>query len=618
MDFTKAQQVAISHKEGPCLVLAVPGAGKTTVLLERLHRLIEQGVPASAIASITFSKKQAVDMEDRFRKQYGDDEQLPTFSTIHAFCYHILRHESAKKGISLELLEGSARYNKYRIIQDLFHSQVHRLMTEDEREDFFRIDGYLKNSLSDYPSYRKKFQEKFPHFQQLQKAYDEFKRDHQLIDFDDMLLHTLRLLDQDASLLKGLQQRFQYLQVDEAQDTSLIQLRIIQKIAQPENNLFMVADDDQAIYGFRGANPAYLLHFQEFYPQAKKIVMEDNYRSTAFIVTQAGQFITHNSHRYGKQPASTGEKGEKIKILKAGSLKVQENRIIKDLQEDRTQGTVAILFRNNLSAIALGLRLAKEGQSFRHTINVRPFFRQPLIRDLEDILEFAQRPEDISLFRRIYYKLNAYLKKSFLEELTSNGAYGNLLDELARLPDTQSSFYRENIQRLKLHFSHLAYLPLKDALEEIDDYLGYGEYLKEQARRDRHSISSAQRTLESLKSMAATRPDLASLPLLLREAEMLFQHSTADSSLILSTIHGAKGLEFDTVYMIDLIQGEFPTGIALESEKAGSPDFMEEERRLFYVGMTRAKKRLKLIARNSVNGEKVPISEFITTLIRRH
>lgn len=614
MEFTQAQEAAIQHKDGPCLVLAVPGAGKTTVLLYRLLALLDQGVPPSAICSLTFSRQQASDMRARFQTMRPNSRGL-TFSTIHAFCYQIVGRWAQSQQSHLQLMASAGPWQQNRILRQLALKYRKRPLDDDEIEAFFRIDGYLKNTLTSYDQYVKATGDRFPHFQELAHDYQAFKSQHQLIDFDDMLLLTLQIFEREDQLLKGLQDRFRYIQIDEAQDTSLLQLRIIQQLAKPQDNLFMVADDDQAIYSFRGASPAGLLHFKELYPQAQIITMEANHRSSRRIVKAAGDFIRHNENRYDKRPATDKEDRHKIRIILAPDLQKEVQKLVKEAPQDLATGTSAILFRNNISMVALADQLDRAGVPFQTRARGDRFFQHPILKDLLAILHFAQDPTDLEAFTSIYYKLNAWLKKAFIQEIASMDAQMPIIDRLRCLEGTQNSFYRDQLDRIDHQFAIIRRQPVDLALEQIDAYLGYGDYLEEKSRSQARSLSTAMRIMETAKVLASQARTLPAFERRLDELpQVLAAAQKSDAPLTLTTVHGAKGLEFDTVSVIDLIQDEFPTSSATEAANAGKDFLLEEERRLFYVAMTRAKSQLKLYGRKSVNGKEVEVSQFLTEL----
>ena len=622
MQLTSSQKQAIAHDKGPCLVLAVPGAGKTTVLIERLQRLLLSGVDAKSIASITFSRQQARDMKARFESRFGPHPGL-TFSTIHALCYRILRHYAAQNNTELHLLEGSQSYNKYLLISKLYAQINHRPISEEERDDFFRIDGYLKNACVDYETYVKRFVERFPNFEKIAAAYERFKAERNLIDFDDMLVRTLQVLQHDEALRHAVQNRFSYWQVDEAQDTSPLQLQIIRILAAPENNLFLVADDDQAIYGFRGASPADLLHFQEIYPAAKIYMMQENHRSSQNIVRLSAHFIQGNRARFEKTAITDDPKGPRIEILLAKSLRGQLQRITKAMPEALSSGTCAVLFRNNLSVAACIDALDRAGIPFVSQANPEIFFRHPVLRDVLDFLDVARDPTDLAAFSRIYYKCNAYLKKDFIHQMQEMDPYVSVFERLRSCRGAESRFYQDKIDELEYEFAALKKGSVPQALDRLESSVGYGESLKEKARREHTAVNAHRRILETLQFVAQGAETGSDLYARLRRLSDLQKQTerispTASSpAVVLSTIHGAKGLEYDAVWLIDLLQGEFPSTTALERNASGFSALLEEERRLFYVAMTRAKTQLHLIGRKAVHRVPCEASQFLRELTKK-
>lgn len=629
MIFTRTQQQAIAHRDGPCLVLAVPGAGKTTILLERLRQLEASGVPVETIASITFSRQQAMDMKNRYTAENGNNRAV--FSTIHAFCYRILREYAAEKHIRMELLEASNTYNKYRIVDALYRQRFHRPMPEDEQNDFFRLDSFMKNTLQSAEQAKKKTAIRFSRFETLQKAYQQFKSEHHLIDFDDMLWRTLQLLDQEEHIRKRWQQKYRYYQVDEAQDTSLVQWRILHLLTAPENNIFIVADDDQAIYSFRGADPKYLLNVRTLFPDTKVLFMQENYRSTKNIVNLSAGLIRENTARYGKTAKSETESTEKTQVILTHALRAQTDRLCRDLPKEQAQGSIAVLYRNNLSALALMDALDRRKIPFQLRSDVSRYFHHPVLNDIFDFFTLSMDPYDVACFSRIYYKMNQFLKKSFLSALDPISSGETIWRQLLSCEETKSSFYQERLLFLENAFLRMQTATPKQAIAILYEEIGYKEFLKERARRGTNAVSIEARLIEWLEDCASYCGTYPAFRRRLRELEARSQadrqemaksldEKTDDATspppfpVILSTIHGAKGLEYDTVWLIDLIQTEFPSSLALEANAAGHPDLLEEERRLFYVGMTRAKRRLRLMGREAVWDRPVKHSQFIDEL----
>lgn len=614
MKLTQNQKNALEHEFGPCLVLAVPGSGKTTVLLNRVKALIEKGHAAKSILSITFSKQQADDMKRRYVEQFGDVGE-PHFSTIHSFCYQILRGYGRMHGTEFHLIESSSEYNKSQIISKLYRQINHAPISEENLEELFRIESYLKNALVDFQVYKKRNGAHVKNFELLSDAYRRFKAERDIIDFDDMLSLTLQILEENPDILHKLQNRFVFVQVDEGQDTSFVQRAIIQKLVSPRNNLFIVADEDQAIYGFRGADPTHLLRFQETYPNAVIYVLKENHRSTKPIVKLSSKLIRKNALRYDKETETADASEEPVAVGMAKDLKTQYDYLLREVPKAVEKGTVAVLYRNNISAIPLIDVLDKKGISFYAKDARQSFYRHQIVKDILDILRFAKDRTDIDAFRRIYYKLNSYLKKSFIDEIERGNAYEDILDRLDGLSGTQNKFYREKLRALRGSLSWIARQNLPTAILEIEKSLGYGVYLKEKAREDNTQTQSDARILETLRLIAEGLQDDLALIDRMKALQQLQRESTKTwQKLTLSTIHGVKGLEFDSVFLIDLIQNEFPSAYAVQMAEDKEIDLLEEERRLFYVAMTRAKQQLNLVGVTSINGNAVAYSQFIDEL----
>ena len=614
MKYSHAQLEAIHHMAGPCLVLAVPGAGKTTVLLERIRYLVSQGIEPSQIFSITFSRQQALDMRTRFIAQ-NSTIPTPHFATIHAFCYQILREYAKEKRQPISVLEAHPQYKKSLVLAELFEREVHRPITEEEVESFFRIDGYLKNAMVRYADYTRLYPQSFPAFESIQRQYQLWKAKHHLIDFDDMLVFCARLFAKEDPILTRYRDRFPYIQVDEAQDVSALQFAIVQALALPNNNLFLVADDDQSIYGFRGAQPSHLLSFERIYPGAKKITMDHNHRSGRHIVENSTRFIDQNKIRFPKQAVAQPMKAaHKIQVLFVKSLRAQCQALQKNLLKIPKDESIAILYRNHISLYPIVHALDRKHLTFQTRSAQLRFFRQPLLRDLRALLHLIADPTDLSSFQQIYYKVNHYFKKSFLEELAWMDPHRSIYDRLRDCGGTQNHFYRQEIEAMEEDFSYMASLPISAQLRYLDQKAGYGDYLKEKARKEGAALHAARRAFECLEYLSEGCKTEWEWEKRLEAVQTLSQ-SQESSSITLSTVHAAKGLEFDHVFVVDLLQGEFPSNGALLAQDRGQHALMEEERRLFYVAMTRAKKHLTLIGRQQILDQSVPSSQFIEELV---
>lgn len=614
MILSDAQQSAIKHTNGPCLVLAVPGAGKTTVILHRLRYLIEEvGVPANKILSITFSKAQALDMENRFKKEFTP---YPVkFSTIHSLAYSVLRDHARKQGINYILIESTNnKISKYSIVRDIIKNISGEYMTDDLSENIFNAIGYVKNSMTDPETY-KDTNDIVDYFPKVFREYEAIKRKNNYIDFDDMLTLTYEILCSDKAILYSYRNKYEYIQLDEGQDTSFVQVKIIELLSKPKNNLFVVADDDQSIYSFRGADSQWLLNFKETYKDAKFYFIEENYRSQKYIVDALNKFIINNKNRYKKIVRTRKNKTLPIEIVKPKDLIDQYKFIEEKIKKDNED--IAILYRNNLSAIGLIDYFEKRNIKFKLKDTKLNFFRHRVLYDLIAFFKFAYDDKNIDAFERIYFKMKGYISKKQVLFAKNYSATMPIFDRILNFPDLPP-FYIENIMELKYDFKKLATLKPYDALDWIEYALDYRRYIKENSGIYGMSVHTMELVFFYLKLIAKDTKDTNELfqRIKLLEKLSLLSHKN-EGAIILSTIHRAKGLEFKNVILIDLFEGILPNQLSKEQVIKNNPLLFEEERRLFYVGMSRAKESLTLIAPRTLDNENCDQSSFIDELIKK-
>lgn len=617
MNLSEEQKKAISHIKGPALVLAVPGAGKTTVLIHRTANLIlNEGISPEKILSITFSRASARDMQERFNNLYGDITNIPVhFSTIHSFAYKLIRDYAYRKRQRYILIEDmKKKLNKVQLLKNIYFSINNDYITEEKLESIINSIGYIKNMLITPDEYVSQFKVDTNNFLEIFNAYESYKKNNSLIDFDDMLTLALDILQEDKYLLEKYRSRYEYIQVDEGQDTSKVQLEIIRTLAHPKNNLFIVADDDQSIYGFRGAYPEGLFQFNKIYKDGKIYYMEENYRSTKNIVNICNRFIKKNTLRFNKDIFTKNPYMEPIKLVKVKNLEEQYTYLMDQLEGIVDYRNTAILYRNNLSAVGIMETLERKGIPFYIKDFKIKFFDHWLVQDIIDFFLLAQDNSNILAFERIYYKMNGFISKVQLNSIKALHYEYSVFDRLLSLPGL-NDFYKKNFLSLKLNFKKLSKLKPYEGIDLIEKNLGYGDYLKESHMRFGYSMDSLEIILNYLKIIASNTMDLNGFLARLKYLEYLCSHSKDNrEGLTLSTVHSAKGLEFDRVYMIDLIDGEFPNGSSIDSFNKGDIAPLEEERRLFYVGMTRAKSYLTLITYINKNNKEVKPSRFLLEL----
>lgn len=593
MKLTNQQEIAASHINGPILVLAGPGAGKTTMLLARIENLSKYTNP-SHILTITFSKSQALDMEERY------EYEKTNFMTIHAFCYLIIRNYLKKNNKVLRLLESDKEYNKYDLIKNIYFKINNKKISNEDLNEFFRDMSFMKNAMED-ENYLENSNVK--NCLKIYRSYENFKIKNFYIDFDDMQVMALKLIQNDEKLLNSIRRKYKYIQVDEGQDTSIIQFKIIELISAPSNNLMIVADDDQAIYSFRASDTSYLLNFKEKYPNAKIIKLNENHRSSKNIVAISSRFISLNKFRYKKDLYTNNDLTGKVSIRFSKNVKDQYRYIIKNLSRSNKN---AILFRNNIQALNIISFLMEDGIDFCVKFSDVDFFESKIIEDLFTIIEFSENFYRIDLFEEMYFKIRTFLTKEDIISLSYKPINKNIFD----------FFYDANLEDYKIdsliqrekELTHLRKLTLDKKISFIYKFMGYKDYISNFSKRHREEVVNKDLFVESLTNFTKglkNREDFED-----KKTKLRTYFDKANSNLILSSIHKSKGLEYDRVFIINLNKNEFPMII-------GNSDYdkkLEEERRVMYVAMTRAKTDLHLLAIKKRGGENLHPSIFINEI----
>ena len=594
MKLTVKQILAKNHKNGPCMVLAVPGAGKTTMLLERIDELSKEINPEK-ILSLTFSRTQAMDMKKRFEEKESIDYKT-NFMTIHAFCYLVIRNYYKKSNRKLKILESDDSYNKYNLIQKIFFDINNRPMSNEDLKKFFSTVGYMRNSLSDI-SYLEKSDIK--NIEKIYRIYENFKKENFYIDFDDMQTLAYRLLSEDHRLLISVKNKYKYIQLDEGQDTSLLQFKILEKIVYPENNLMLVADDDQSIYGFRAANPEYLLNFTNIFKDAKIITMNENHRSSTQIVNVSDSFIKLNKNRYEKDIFTKNPPKNKVNLVCRKDSYDAYKYIINHIEDGKTN---AILYRNNISSLNLVSFLMEDKIKFAINSGSYDFFDSIVIKDMEKIIYFSENPDDVEVFSDIYYKIKTYLTKEEVRKLDYKPINSSIFDYLYEIVDDEKAY---NLMDKEKQIKHIRKLTIDRKISYIYSYMGYKDYIKMFSSKYNEVIFNKDLYLESIINFTKGLRTIDEFYDRV-QAYKNYVNRNKNSNLILSTIHKSKGLEYDNVFVIDLVRNEFPM-IVDQDDKENE---LEEERRIFYVAMTRARENLHLISLKKRFGIKVEPSPF--------
>ncbi len=570
------QKRCLEHIDGPALTLAVPGSGKTTMLLCRtLYLIEEQQIDPKKILTLSFTKASAKDMLTRYLEEFGAfSGHALTFSTFHRFCYGLLRKYYGKH----TLIEGGGPIQKTQVLIGLYKKINGDTISEDQLEELMSVIGYHYNAM--VPIERLDTQIK--HVDRLIQSYREIKRENRWIDFDDMLLFTHSLLTNRPEIADQLSERYHYLQVDEAQDISRLQHEILRILAGKRQNLFMVGDEDQSIYGFRGADPDYLLRFREIYPGATVYYLSTNYRSNPEIIELYAQLIQKNSSRYDKQIHAGRDSGGSVEAKTFDRDVELESHLLKAFQRE---GSHLVLYRNHLMGYPLAMRLENENLHYYIKDKGKNPFSHWITRDILDFLHLALMPDDLEIFERIAFKTNGYISHAFLDYLRSNAFGQTVFDSLLKNPALKK-MQRETLVALEENFSRLAKASPAEAMELIKHDLGYLDYVDRFASYTGAKKDTLIRLLDLLDRMAAEADSTVDfIDRIKREGQRFHHRQDPSAPIWLSTIHASKGLEADHVYVIGLETDSFP------SEQAD----LEEERRLLYVALSRARNTLEIL-----------------------
>lgn len=588
LTLNQQQQQAVQTLDGPVLLLAVPGSGKTTVLVTRIgYMVLNQGIPPQSILTMTYTVSAAQDMRQRFAALFGvEHARRLEFRTINGVCSRIISCYERMTGRKAYTLMEDLR-EQTALLGQLYHQLTQEYATESTIKAMQTAITYAKNQML-----REEELEQVKvdgvEFPALYRAYAKVLQQQRKMDYDDQMVYARKILRLCPPVLRHFQQRYRYICVDEAQDTSKIQHAIIALLAQGHQNLFLVGDEDQSIYGFRAAYPQALLHFEKNYPNAKVLYMETNYRSTQEIVSAAQKFIEKNANRHPKQMVSTGRSGPNLRNISLWKRKSQYNYLAKVAKE--TNQPIAILYRDNDSAIPLIDVFQRQGISYRCRQVDCGFFSHRVVRDLCNIIRFAAQPCDGTLFLDIYYKLGAGISRvAAVEAVNRCAGEGMTILEFLSQCSMLSPWSRKQCVALQTHCNRLISQPAHQAIHGIIHHMGYGKYLEERGG----DLRKAE-IMEVLGQYEATPQDLLDR---LQELYQMIQEgeSGEGAKITLSTIHSSKGLEYPHVILMDLVEGIFPKVSNMDPGEE-AVELYQEERRLFYVAMTRAKDELWVLS----------------------
>lgn len=603
------QHEAIHHKDGPMMVLAGPGAGKTFVIASRVKYLIEKcGVEPEKILVVTFSKAAAFEMRERFERMTEHRQLRVRFGTFHSVFFQILRvayHYEAKDIVTPSL--------RYRFLEEAlrdvdFGVEDKKEFLEDIEKEISRVKG---EGIDVDCYYSASCPEQV--FRDIYGGYQERLQRHRALDFDDMVVYTHKLLSARPDILSRWQKQFQYILIDEFQDINRLQYEAIRMLAKPEDNIFIVGDDDQSIYGFRGARPDIMLSFPKEFPEAKKVTLGVNYRCSSQVLKASGRLIRHNKKRFDKQLSADAGKIEGVHICRCQDLSAESERIIRQIQEYAKGGIpyeeMAVIYRTNMQMRTLAGKLMEHGIPFTMKENMPNMFDSWLAKDLLCYVELALGDRSREKFLKISNRPVRYLSRAAFnkpevsfDDLRLYYRRKNQMWMLTRVDD-----FENELRALRTMSPY-------SALHYIRKGIGYDEFIESYAKERN---GNAEDWLERLTEIQETARDCVSLPEWLayvesygKKLEEIRKEQDCDSKagVSLMTMHGSKGLEFEAVFIPTVNEGVCPYRKAVQSGA------IEEERRMLYVAMTRAKKHLHLSFVKERFHKEIGLSRFITEI----
>ncbi len=592
MECNKEQKEAIMHRDGPAMVLAGPGAGKTYVITNRVKALIDEyGVKPEQILVVTFSKAAAVEMKERFEMMTGGRRLPVRFGTFHSVFFQILRlayhyevKDIATPALKYRFLEETLNETGYEVDDKKeFLSDIEKEISRVKGEGI-EIDCYFSSACS------------AEIFQKMYRGYQEKLQRHRCLDFDDMVVYTYQLLKEREDIRRRWQAQFRYLLIDEFQDINRLQYETVCMLAEPENNLFIVGDDDQSIYGFRGAKPGIMLSFPKRFPDTKQIVLGVNYRCSDEIMKAAERLIGKNNERYEKHIVANKGKEQPVHMKKCENLPDEAEKIVAQIQMYQKEGIayqeMAVLFRTNMQMRLLAGKLMEHGVPFTMRENLPNLFDTWMAKDIMCYLQLALGNRSREKFLKIANRPVRYLSRTAFTE--SEVSFDKLR---AYYAVKNQEWMEERIWNFEYDLKNLASLSPYAAIHFIRKGIGYDEFLKTYADERNVNADDWFDVLDEMQEMAR---DKKSIPEFLSfvenygdtleeiRQEQKKQQVKEEPGVSLMTMHASKGLEFPVVFVPTLNEDIVPYRKAVQEGNS------EEERRMLYVAMTRAKTYLHL------------------------
>lgn len=607
------QQEAITFTSGPMQVLAGPGSGKTFTITQRIRYLIaECGVEPSRILVITFTRAAAGEMQQRFHRliKGAGSGSFVVFGTFHAIFYSILKQTGQYRQFTL-----ISETQKRNLLAQILQLPMTPLLAENEKIDaLMQLIGQVKNNGECFDGLAEDVFSK-KELQDIYRDYNEYLLEFLKMDFDDMGLLCLKLFRENPQVLKEWQKKYSYVLVDEFQDINPLQYQIVRLLAQPEDNLFIVGDDDQSIYGFRGAKPEIMQQFLKDYPSARQVLLDVNYRCHEQIVENSMRVIKANKSRFPKEIRAGHGKGAGVIIQVFPDQEEEYEALLCALQETALHekpevlSAAAVIYRTNYECSMLAEKLLLRGIPFVMKETLKSRYDHFVIKDLLAYLEFANGNRKREIFHLFMNRPLRYLRKDCARNSTI------VLKEL--LTYYRNDIHMQEVSRTLFHdLEQIGTMRPWLAVNYIRQVIGYDDYLKEAYHIEEGGkllriADDFQKEIKRFSSFEELNDYISQCRALVNEKQKEAEDRIQDKRLggvRLMTMHAAKGLEFQTVYLPDVNEGKLP------SRQAVTPEALEEERRMFYVAMTRAQKKLHILYCNKENGKDKP-SRFLEPLL---
>lgn len=603
------QMQAVRHFQGPCLIIASPGSGKTTVITHRTRYLIEEcGVNPSNILVITFTKAAAGEMKERFNHLTQNQGYPVGFGTFHAIFFRILKYSYRYDASSIVREEQRIRY-----IKELIDNED--LEIEDENEFISAILSEISAVKGEMIKLDYYYSKNCPEevFKRLYDGYEAKMRRANLIDFDDMMVMCYELFTQRKDILQAWQKKYQYILIDEFQDINKVQYEIVKMLAAPENNLFIVGDDDQSIYRFRGARPEIMLGFEKDYPGAKKIILNMNYRCCRPIVEAADRLIRCNKVRFPKDIDMIKQTGKPVVTKRWETPKEETLGIVKEIQDYLAGGyrmtDIAVLFRTSLEPRLLIEKCMEYNIPFKMKDSLPNLYNHWISQNILNYIKIASGSLERGRVLQIINRPNRYISRDSMETPVVSW-------------EEMKSFYQdkgwmvERIEQLEYDLKMIGKMAPAAAVNYIRKAVGYDEYLRDYAQFRRMKPEELFEVADQLQESAGGFKTFEQWAEHIKEygEQLVLQAQQREASvdgITLMTMHASKGLEFKVVYILDANEGITP------HQKAVLDADIEEERRMFYVAMTRAKERLHIYYVKERYGKKQDGSRFIEEYTKR-